>query len=125
MKTKVSLSLILVVVLTLSLAAVAPPSMARTITVDGDPSDWASGFLPYNINTGHVRRDPGSPAPGEYAWKDNSPEHSGGTADERSDFVMGPDTSVDLSQFRVTGDATNIYFLACMTDITPANTSGI
>jgi hypothetical protein len=34
MKTRVWFSLILIVVLTLSLAAVAPPLMARTISVD-------------------------------------------------------------------------------------------
>lgn len=125
MRKAARLVLACALVLALSVAVLPPPVMAKTITVDGDPSDWSFGFLPYNINTGHVKRDTGSPAPGEYAWKDNSPDHTNGSADERTDFVMGvQDPRVDLSQFRVTGDATNIYFLACMTDIPAGATSG-
>jgi hypothetical protein len=111
-------------VLALGLAVLPLPAGAQTITVDGNPNDWIFGFLPYNLNTGHVMRAPGSPAKGEYAWKDNAPGHTDGSADERTDFVTGQDTRVDLEQFRVTGDATNIYFLACMTDIPSGATSG-
>jgi hypothetical protein len=118
MRKAAQLVLACTLVLALSVAALPPPAMATTITVDGNYSDWNYTSLPYNINTGHVARDTGSPAPGEYGWQDSA-------ADERADFGGGgPDTRVDLSQFRVTGDASNIYFLACMTDIPSGATSG-
>jgi len=107
--------LILLLVLILSFAAVAPPSMASTITVDGNPSDWTMA-APTNLNTGHVGRASGSPAPGEYVWTDNG-------GDERTIFA-GPDAGVDLTEFRVTADGTNLYFMARMTDITVVSGSG-
>jgi hypothetical protein len=37
---------------------------------------------------------------------------------------MGQDTRVDLEEFRITGNASNIYFLTCMTDIDQATGDG-
>ncbi len=46
---------------------------------------------------------------------------AGPDVDERTDANRGPDSDNDLTQFRVTGDASNIYFLARFQDITDAD----
>ena len=71
-------------------------SMRHTITVDGDPSDW-TGTLP-NTNNAYLVSN------GEYVWNDTA-------GDERTNFA-NPDPRVDLTEFRVTGDNSYIYFMA-------------
>ncbi len=66
------------------------------ITVDGDPSDW-TGTLPSTNNAYLVSN-------GEYVWNDTA-------GDERTNFA-NPDPRVDLTEFRVTGDTSYIYFMA-------------
>ncbi len=91
------------------------PVYAQTITVDGDPAEWdPAGWAmdpPANINTGHIGRD--SSNNGQYIWTDR-------TGDHRLDGD-DPDSNYDLTQFRVTGDSSNLYFLVRLADIT--NTS--
>ena len=78
----------------------APHNMAtrHTISVDANPNDW-SGTLPNTANSYAISN-------GEYVWNDS-------VNDERNDFNGGnPDDRVDLTEFRITGDSSYIYFLA-------------
>ena len=67
-----------------------------------------------NVNLGHIARD--TARQGEYVWRDNA-------GDERTDFAS-PDPRVDLLAFRVTADASNLYFAAVMSDINQATGEG-
>ena len=70
----------------------------HAITVDGDPSDW-TGTASSSYDTGVVDG-------GEWIWNDS-------VNDERNDFNNNnPDERVDLTEFRVTGDSSYIYFMA-------------
>ncbi len=73
----------------------------RSITIDGDPSDWL-GIAPTVVNSATVSSN-------EFIIKDKHWE-----AREDSDH----DDDVDLTEFRVFADADNIYFLATFSDIT-------
>ncbi|MEM2679113.1 MAG: hypothetical protein QXU01_01665 [Candidatus Hadarchaeales archaeon] len=91
-------------VFTVSLGVLlAPASFAGTRTVDGNPNDWI-GTPPAAVNTYTVEN-------GEWIWKDN-------TGDQRTD-VEGHE-NCDMSEFRVTGDTENIYFLLRFTNMTDA-----
>ena len=68
---------------------------AKTITIDGDPSDW-TGTAPADPNTFVYSN-------GEWIWKDAQ-------GDERTDFT-NPDPQVDLLEFRVSGDTNYLYLL--------------
>lgn len=74
----------------------------KTITVDGDPSDW-TGTAPGTDNTHTISN-------AEWIWKDAS-------GDERTD-ATDPDSNYDMTEVRITGDTTNIYFLIRMAGIT-------
>lgn len=88
------------------------PVHAQTITVDGNPAEWdPAGWAmnpPSNINTGHLGRD--SSNNGQYIWTDRSGDHRLDGDD--------PDSNYDLTEFRVTGDSNNLYFLIRLSDIT-------
>ncbi len=94
-----------------------PGVQARTIAVDA-VNDWdEAGWEmdpPAQANLGHIGRDP--QWEGEYIWND-------AWGDERTDFD-DPDTRVDLTEFRVTADGTNLYFMAVMSDINQATGNG-
>ena len=80
----------------------------HTITVDGDPSDW-SGTAPSTANSWVISN-------GEWIWKD-------AVGDERNDFNNShPDNRTDLTEFRVTGDSTYIYFMAKFKDLDDGGT---
>ncbi len=86
---------------------------AHLVTVDGNPVDWPM-ISPAQVNLGHICRN--ATSNGEYVWKDMP-------GDERTNFAS-PDTRVDLVEFRVTADQTNLYFMARMTDIDLAEGDG-
>ncbi len=79
------------------------------VTVDGDPGEWDPPGWPLDPpttpNTGRSGR--GS---GQYIWAD-------ATGDQRTDGD-DPDTNYDLTEFRITGDGTNLYALLRFADIT-------
>lgn len=104
---------ILAAALALFTAVEVPQAMARHITVDGDPTDW-TGVLPPQPNLAHITRDMDSC--GEFVWLDE-------TGDEQNVFQT-PDPEADLTEFRVTADATSIYFLARFLDLTLASGDG-
>ncbi len=82
----------------------------HTITVDGNASDW-TGTPPSQANSWVVSN-------GEWIWKD-------AIGDERNDFNYSgtqPDTRVDLTEFRVTGDSTYLYFMAKFYDLDNGST---
>jgi MYXO-CTERM domain-containing protein len=88
-------------------------AFAHTITVDGDPSEWdVAGWemdAPSQDNLGHIGRD--LVDQGQYIWTDAA-------RDERTVFTdPSPDPRVDLIEFRITSDLTDLYFLARFTDI--------
>ena len=91
-----------------------PPAsvQAHSITVDGNPSDWdPTGYAmnpPTTDDTGHIGRD--SSSQGQYIWKDK--------ANDELTSGTDPDTNYDLTEFRVTADSTNLYFLAVFSDTT-------
>jgi hypothetical protein len=106
-------SLINVIVTLILLSVLLPaPVQAHSITVDGDPSDWdPSGYAmdpPTTDDTGHIGRD--SSSQGQYIWKDK--------ANDELTNGMDPDTNYDLTEFRVTANSTNLYFLAVFSDTT-------
>jgi uncharacterized repeat protein (TIGR01451 family) len=82
---------------------------AHTVTVNGAGADWFSKTQLPRTNAGHILRN--ASGQGEYAWSDVV-----GTAtrvgDQRVDATTPFTRAVDLEQFRVTADATNLYFLA-------------
>jgi hypothetical protein len=94
-------------ILATSFWPVGPAVMAHTIGVDGDPSDWVLA-APTNVTTGHVGRN--ASYQGEYIWADSP-------ADTRTDGT-DPDSNYELTEFRVSGDADNLYFLIRLADIT-------
>src|SRR5262245_39732956 len=84
---------------------------AHPVTVNGSAgTDWFPKSLLPRTNAGHILRNASNE--GEYAWKD-----AAGTATRVGDQRLINATqsitkAVDLTQFRVTADATNLYFLA-------------
>lgn len=90
-------------VCSLALTLLSVDGQGHVVTVNGSAVDWW-GSLPTNNNTGHIARYTGNY--GEYVWKE----------------VAGDDTSTafsgsDITEFRVTADATNLYFLVRMSNI--------
>jgi autotransporter-associated beta strand protein len=75
------------------------------ITVDGDPSDW--------VGTAGAVTNSALFAGSEYIWNDQLNE-------ARQDPGAGEDyeSNMDIDEFRVTADSTNIYILVKMRDIT-------
>jgi len=110
MSKRIWFSLTIVLLLAFGFATLPPAASAHTITVDGDPSEWTLA-APTNVNTGHIGRN--SSVRGEYIWNDYN-------SDVRTEGA-DPDSNYELTQFRVTADASNVYFLARFSDIT--NTS--
>ncbi|MBI5499582.1 MAG: lamin tail domain-containing protein, partial [Deltaproteobacteria bacterium] len=99
----------------LAAAAWAAGAAAHGITVDADPADWTLA-APANPNIGHIGRN--AAAAGEFVWRDNG-------GDDRNDLTApARDTRVDMTEFRVTSDATNLYFLVRMTNIDLATGNG-
>jgi hypothetical protein len=80
------------------------------------PDHWdPAGYCmdaPTNVNIGQVGRC--CTDEGEYIWTDRA-------GDERTDADRGPDSDKDLIEFRVTADASNIYFRVRFQDITNAD----
>ncbi len=99
-------------------------AQAYRITVDGDKADWGSEStwemaLPTQDNIGYIARD--ALTRGQYVWKDT-------TGDHRTDFDSNgntPSARADLTEFRVTGDSTNIYFLACFQSMDLSTGDGV
>ena len=92
---------------------------AHPITVDGTDTDWLAA-TPDTTDLGWISR--GVSGWGEYVWKD-----SGGA--ERGDLgpngALGRDPEVDLTEVRITGDATNLYIMARFTDLTITSGHGV
>lgn len=118
---------VLVSFILLGMVGIMPVFAHGGITVDGSDTDWAAfgtGSCPAlpASNSGssldgiHVDCGLGLNGGTEWVWTDAS-------GDERTDFAT-PDSRVDITQFRVTADATNIYFLIRMTDISQATGNG-
>jgi hypothetical protein len=84
-------------VLSLILLLPCSPARAHSIVVDGVADDWW-GALPLGTNVGRIARN--AAAQGEYVWRDVA-------GDERTDLAA-PDSSVDITQVRVTGTATGL-----------------
>ena len=101
-----------------------PTAAHGGITIDGDASDWGNlgnGSCPPApaVNSGqvltlsHTDCGLGANAGTEYVWTDAS-------GDQRTDH-WGGTGNMDLTQFRITADTTNIYFLLRFSDITNCN----
>lgn len=100
--------LFLALIISFSLA-LAPLAFAHGgITIDGSASDWC-GTPPGSNNTGATSC---GTCGCEWIWKDAS-------GDQRNDGD-DPDSNYDLTEFRVTGDSTYLYFLLKFSDITDA-----
>ncbi|HZW39224.1 MAG TPA: T9SS type A sorting domain-containing protein [Ignavibacteriaceae bacterium] len=77
---------------------------SRTITVDGNPSDWI-GTPGVNIHSVVISE-------GEWIYK-------GTSGDERTDYTWAqPPSNNDITEVRMGTDGTNLYFLVRMSDIT-------
>lgn len=90
------------------------PALAHPVTVDGALTEWMTDVPLPPANNGHVMRNVAYE--GEFIWNDAQ-------GDERTDFA-NPDTRVDIVEMRVTGDASNLYFLFRMRDIDQATGNG-
>ena len=99
------------VVVTVSIAWPIGPMWAFDITVDGDGSEWnpdgAVMDAPGLPNVGHIARN--GTNQGQFIWTDEG-------GDERTSFG-DPDERVDLTEFRVTSNATTFCMLAVFTAI--------
>ncbi len=84
-----------------AMLSIISPTLAHPVTVDGNPNDW-SGIPPLQVNSYTVNS-------GELVWRDN-------LGDVRTD--LGDATNFDITEFRVTGDSENIYFLLRFDNIT-------
>jgi uncharacterized repeat protein (TIGR01451 family) len=90
-------------------------ALAHSIDVDAIDVDWSMA-APGQVNLGHIGRN--TVYEGEYVWSD-------AVGDERTDFTApNPDTRVDLTEFRVTADGDNLYFMAAMRALTYSTGSG-
>ncbi|MGE5436940.1 MAG: T9SS type A sorting domain-containing protein [Syntrophothermus sp.] len=77
---------------------------SRTITVDGNPSDWI-GTPGANIHSVVISE-------GEWIYK-------GTSGDERTDYTWAqPTSNNDITEVRIGTDGTKLYFLVRMSDIT-------
>src|SRR5262245_42014270 len=95
---------------------------AHSVTVtDSGTADWFPKSLLPRTNAGHILRNGSNQ--GEYAWHDavGTATHAG---DQRVVGTTNLTRAVDLEQFRVTGDAQNLYFLA-ETEFIPLGTAGL
>jgi len=113
---KISLFLVAIMVLgMLSAAFVMVPSVsAYTITVDGDPSDWAADASAQAVNTGKYYA---TASGGEYVWKDIEGDDTGNGTYTYPTTYNGMEA--DLLEFRVTSDANWLYMLVRLADIVP------
>lgn len=111
-------------VLTVLLLATVLASAHGGIAIDGSAGDWANlgnGSCPSApgsnsgsvLNVTHTDCGLGANGGSEFVWTD-------ATGDQRTDHYGGSG-DMDLTQFRVTGDATNLYFLLRFSDITNCN----
>jgi hypothetical protein len=91
----------------------AGEAAAHSVTVDGDASDWGA-YGPRAENFGQLIQIPSVGR--QLIWWDQS-------ADERTDFA-NPDPALDLVELRLTGDQTNLYFVALFTDLQVAGGDG-
>ncbi|HEY7588563.1 MAG TPA: glucodextranase DOMON-like domain-containing protein [Thermoplasmata archaeon] len=96
-----------------AVAAVGPfgPVGPKTITVDGDPSDW-TGAVPGD-NTGAADS-------AEFIWNDTAGDDTGNGSyvyPTSTDFNPG---LFDIREFRITADAQNLYVLIKLGNLTNA-----
>ncbi len=106
--------------LSLLAPVLATPAWAHTINADGDPDDWnPAGWEmdgPGSDNLGLLARD--AAARGQYVWRDRG-------GDERRDANgNAADPRVDITELRVTSDATHLFLLVRMTDINAVADAG-
>jgi uncharacterized repeat protein (TIGR01451 family) len=87
-----------------------PAVFAHSVGVDGNMNDWITFPTPPE-NNGHVMRN--TLYEGEFLWTDAAGDHRADGAD--------PDSNYDLTEFRVTADTANLYFLLRFSDLTNAN----
>lgn len=92
----------------------ATSARAHTITVDGSMADWSPRLGPTTSNLGHVARDPGEA--GEFVWQDAA-------GDERTDFGS-PNLAADITEVRLTADATALYCCVKLANITTTTGTG-
>lgn len=83
--------------------ALAP---AKTIVVDGNPSDWTAA-APAQIHSTTIND-------GEWVYK-------GEAGDVRTDPTGTVETNMDITEVRFTCDATNLYVLVRLDDVTDTN----
>ena len=85
-------------------------AISQAISIDGNPDDWATNTFfidPGQNNLAHIKRD--TNGYGQYIWKDVA-------GDERIDLAS-PDTRVDLTEVRISGDQSGLRFMCRLNDI--------
>jgi hypothetical protein len=106
MKGKLEIAL-LAILLSFLVIGAFPIVKAKTITVDGDPSDW-TGTPPATNNTGEISE-------GEYIWRDEPGDDAGnGSWAYPTGYVGG---EADLLELRITWDEDYLYLLFVFDDI--------
>jgi hypothetical protein len=92
------------------LLGLAGAASAHTIAVDGVANEWLPR-QPNAADLGMIARD--ATGRGEFIWRDAS-------GDARTEVAGMPDPAADLLEFRVTADASAMYFLARLPQIVVA-----
>ncbi len=107
-------SVLLVGVRNAAAAPVGPlgPVGPETITVDGNPSDWA-GVAPTTVNTAVVSNH-------EFIWNDTTGDDTGnGSYTYPTNSAFNPGL-FDITEVRITADANNLYLLIKVVNLTNA-----
>jgi hypothetical protein len=98
---------VLAILLAFLVVGALPIVKAKTITVDGDPSDW-TGTPPTTNNTGVISE-------GEYIWRDELDDDAGnGSWVYPTGYIGG---EADLLELRITWDEDYLYLLFVFDDI--------
>ena len=114
MKRFVAIVTLMAVLVSVAMIVQMPTARAqvgpKTITVDGDPSDWTG--VPSPLADTAIENG------GEYIWTDATVDDTGaGAYTYPTNAVFVPGT-FDLTEVRVTADADNLYFLIRIADLT-------
>lgn len=112
-KRRVTVVMLAIVLVSVAMIVQLPTARAqvgpKTITVDGDPSDW-TGVVPA-ANTG-------AESNGEFVWNDAAGDDTG---DGDYTYPTAPDLNVtglfDLTEVRITADPNNLYVLIRVGDL--------
>jgi len=115
---KIFLYVILLLLNIVSVISFIPKTYGRSITVDGDPSDWLADTSLQDINTGKYYSDVG-----EYVWKDSENDDIGDgdyTYPLNATYFGTANNTADLLEFRITYDSENVYFLIKLVNVSNA-----